>query len=540
MKLSIVTRIFAGYLLVLLLLGAMVVYCVVTMGRMGGEVTVAKEGLLPVSARLQKLSHELAQVGALLRKGGCEENIWLSHHLPEMRPYETLQSIGERLDELSNNPRLADTSRELFASVAGKISVLTGGDDLFSGLATRLSQDGIDIEIKSDRQFLAALIERFVFASVSTPPAERGESYETLRGALQQAIGALRKNVAGFEATCRFAINNAWSDTIKMEEDSVRVALYLGLAALVVIAAVAFLFHSWLRPLGKLRAFAQRISLGEYGHPPPVDSGDEIGELSRELAKMAHRLKEREEMIRSQSTELLRADRFSTIGKMSTQIAHEIRNPLNALGLKLELLEDSVEEAQGVLPPKAYSELKKAAVSGGKEIDRLREITDYYLKFAKFPKVEKEPVDLHMVLTDVVSFYEDEAREKGISIDRNIEKHLRTNADANLIRHAVANLLKNAIEAITDCDRKEADGVGRIAVKAWCEGGLIRLTIKDNGPGVPGDQVGRVFEPFYSTKRSGTGLGLTLVQQIVDEHGGAITCASTRGEGTVFKVSLPA
>jgi len=94
--------------------------------------------------------------------------------------------------------------------------------------------------------------------------------------------------------------------------------------------------------------------------------------------------------------------------------------------------------------------------------------------------------------------------------------------------------LKNAIDA--NSQRPEE---GTIALKAWKENQEVRITVKDNGPGIPAAEVNRVFEPFFSTKKSGTGLGLTLVQQIVNEHGGSIGCTSTQGEGTMFKLSIP-
>ena len=307
------------------------------------------------------------------------------------------------------------------------------------------------------------------------------------------------------------------------------------LAALVVIVAVFFLFLHWLRPLPKLRAFARRISHGDYDQPERTEFAGEIGDLARELTKMADRLREREEMVRNQARELVRAERFSTIGKMSSQIAHEVRNPLNALGLKLELLEERVDEASESLPPKTHAELSRAIAAAGKEIDRLREITDYYLRFAKFPQVEKEQVDISPMLADLLAFYEDEALRKGVRIVQEIERPLWAHADPDLLRHAVVNLLKNASEAIQGSER----GDGTISLKAWSEKPWVRIQVKDDGPGMDIESLELAFEPFFSNKRSGTGLGLTLVQQIVTEHGGEVTCSSQPGEGTVFRISLP-
>jgi len=347
-------------------------------------------------------------------------------------------------------------------------------------------------------------------------------------------VELLRRQVREFEATCNLAIHSAWSDSRAREVGTVRTALYLGLGALILTFLIPVLLFVWLRPLAELRRYARRIAAGDYGPSPPLAGGDEVGQLAQELGVMAQRLKEREEMIRKQAGELLRADRFSTIGKMSTQIAHEIRNPLNALGLKLELLEDSIEDASGDLAVDTRRTLQEAIRSSGKEIDRLREITDYYLKFAKFPQVEKEAVDLHTMLCDVVTLYEQEARSRGIVVERELEGPLKAHADPNLLRHAVANLLKNAMEATSGMPRE-----GRIVVRAFRDGQRVRISVKDNGPGIPPEQIASVFDPFFSTKESGTGLGLTLVQQVVQEHGGTVACSSEPGEGTVFKISLP-
>jgi len=533
MRLSLVTRVFAGFFLVLCLLGGVALYSVVTMDRMQHEVNIIKQGLLPASTRLHNLSQELGQVAALVANSSCEEVVWVAHRLPEMKPFDALTEIGRELDDLAASPHLSPRSRNLFTNASLQIEALLQGSNLLSGVATELnSTAGLTLPTESNPAIYEELISRYL---VSAAAAEmRGGTGRQVREAMRRATELLRKRVKGLEAGCNLALNSAWGNAQQREEDAVKVALYLGIAACVVVLAVLLLLLRWLKPLSTLRHMAQRIAAGDYSHPPPLYSGDEIGQLSQELAKMADRLKEREEMVRSQAQELVRADRFSTIGKMSTQIAHEIRNPLNALGLKLELLDDSVGEQKENLSAEAYRELTRSVEASGKEIDRLREITDYYLKFARFPEVEKERVELSMVVSDVVSFYQEEAQQKGVAIEREVERPLWARADPNLVRHALANLLKNSIEATSGGSEK-----GRIIVKAWRKGNAIKLTVKDNGPGIPAGKVQRVFEPFFTTKKSGTGLGLTLVQQIVDEHGGTIACTSAPGEGTTFNLSIP-
>lgn len=535
MRISLVTRVFIGFFTVFCLLSGVVVYSVLTMARMQSEVTLVKQGLVPVSARLAALHQELGQVSAVVDQSGCEETLWVNHMLPDFHPFATLQEVALASEELAAEEYLSPQSRELFTDVATGATSLMLGRGLIEKLAGDLQAAGIDVDLRNNLHFYRKLVEEFLSISAAVPVELPDARRARTRRSLSSATSYMERQVRAFGATANLAINSAWENAREREAQAVTWAFYLGILALIVTVVVLALLVFWLQPLRTLRTVAQRISTGDYDRPAPIRRGDEIGELSAELNKMAGRLKEREEMIRKQAEELLRADRFSTIGKMSTQIAHEIRNPLNALGLKLELLEESLDEARDSLPKETYEELRDATVSGGKEIDRLREITEYYLRFAKFPEVEKEQVDLHTVLMDVISFYEEEARRKGVTIVREIERPLRGRADPNLLRHAIANLLKNAIEAITS----DEPGEGRIHATAHRDGQRIRIAIRDNGPGFSPEQANRVFEPFYSTKKSGTGLGLTLVQQVVVEHGGTISCGSTPGEGTIFKLSIP-
>jgi len=527
MRVSLVTRVVVGYLLVLLMLGSLAVYSVQTMSEMRQEVVVVKHGLLPTSGQFQRLSRELSRLAAALARGTPKQTAWAAQNLADPSPFDGLDALRSRVDDLALNPRLPERTRLAFKAVSLRLSRLADSDSLCALAERRGFLVPPDV-IRSNRPVYFALTQRFEQAVGS------GQAKD-FAIALQAVLRGIIKELSGIEAAYNLAVNTAWGDTASREETTVTAAVVLGLVSLLVIVAVFVLFLKWLRPLSALKAVANRISRGEYDGGIRIRSRDEIGELSEELSSMAARLKEREEMIRKQASELVRADRFSTIGKMATQIAHEVRNPLNAMGLKLELLEETVEDVRRRLSHDEVKQIGDGVASIGREIDRLREITDYYLKFAKFPAVEKEAVDVSALLADVLGFYAEEAGQKGIVVEKELEKQLRAKLDPNLLRHAMTNLLKNAIEAL------DAAGAanGRIQVKAWREKDVVRISVKDNGPGIPPDLISRVFEPFFSTKRSGTGLGLTLVQQIVREHGGEISCTSAQGEGTVFRISLP-
>lgn len=512
MRISLGTRVFLAYLLVWGLLAGVAVYSLGSMESMRREVVQLRSEVFPAWGRLQRLVRDTSGAVGVLQKGTVQEVWWLAHSLGSWRPYKALEGIAENLRNLQDGEGLDPLALSRFGALSTDVE--------------RLLEEGWE-EAEALNQTLVAF-RNSLATGVSLEAWREG----SLRSELQIQLESLRDQLVPLEAAFDTAVDGVWSQVEDREGRAFRVALVLGGVALLVAVATAFLLVAWFRPLGRLRSFAQKVSVGDYNQPLEVRGSDEILDLAADLKSMAQRLKEREEMIKNQAKELVKADRFSTIGKMSTQIAHEIRNPLNAMGLKLELLEELMEEGEQDDERKA---MRSAVVAINKEIDRLREITDYYLKFAKFPRVEKEWVDISVVLTDIVTFYSEEARRKSIEVEMQLERPMRVHVDPNLIRHAVANLLKNAIEALHGQER----GARTISVRSWRDGAGIRLQIRDTGPGIPAEVVAHVFEPFFSTKKTGTGLGLTLVQQVLQEHAGEVRVTSEPGGGTTFVMWIP-
>lgn len=524
MKVSLGTRVFAAYFVLLILLGGVALFSLLSMEDMRREVQLLRQLAFPQSGRLQRLAADLGRVQTALQKGSGKDLLWLQHTLGEIRPFEVLADVQVSLHQLAASEELDTAVASDFGSLGDDVmEVLTG-----RGLASHQSEEGM-----TNRQAYELAAGGFLAALAS--PSGSTESWREWpsRRELLVLVSGLRDEVSRLDPAVSEVISDSWTHTTGREDQALTFAIILALASLIVVAVTILLFVIWFKPLLTLRKFAQKISVGDYNQPLDVKGSPEIMGLADELRSMAHKLREREEMIRNQAKELVKADRFSTIGKMSTQIAHEIRNPLNAMGLKLELLEEIVEEASG--NGRDNREIRDAVVAIGKEIDRLREITDYYLKFAKFPRVEKEHIDLSVVINDLVMFYRDEAKRKGIEVDLELDRQLRCQADPNLLRHAVANLLRNSIEAL---QQSQVVG-GRITFRAWRDEGCIRVQVKDNGPGIPKDAMDHIFEPFFSTKKTGTGLGLTLVHQVVKEHSGEVRASSEPGEGTVFTITIP-
>ncbi len=226
---------------------------------------------------------------------------------------------------------------------------------------------------------------------------------------------------------------------------------------------------------------------------------------------------------------LLQSERLATIGRMSAVVAHEIRNPLSSIGLNTELLEDEL----GDLPEISTEEARSILAAIAKEVERLTEVTDEYLRFARLPKPQKISEPLHGILNNLLQFMQGELDEAKIELVRKFDPQIGEVAlDANQLRQAFMNLFKNSTESMM-----EQGGV--LTVSTQRLSGLVEVRIDDTGRGIDAQSMEHIFDPFFSTRDAGTGLGLSLTQQIINEHGGNIRCESRPEQGTCFVVQLP-
>jgi signal transduction histidine kinase len=171
-----------------------------------------------------------------------------------------------------------------------------------------------------------------------------------------------------------------------------------------------------------------------------------------------------------------------------------------------------------------------AAIS--REVDRLNGVAEEYLRFARLPRPERGRQDLGEILGSLLDFLGPELQAARIEVQRDLGARLPpVRGDEGQLRAVFLNLLRNSREAMP--------GGGTVRVRtSWAEGAAV-AEVSDTGGGIPPDDLTRIFEPFYSTKQRGTGLGLAFTQQVVKEHGGAIRCESEVGRGTTFTVVLP-
>jgi PAS domain S-box-containing protein len=223
---------------------------------------------------------------------------------------------------------------------------------------------------------------------------------------------------------------------------------------------------------------------------------------------------------------LIRSERLAAIGRMSAHVTHEVRNPLSSIGLNAEMLEDWVRRQP---ESEDATQLCRAI---GREIDRLTELTDEYLRFARLPRPEVRPLDLEAFLASMAAFLGPDLRGAGIDVRVEVDPDATEAwADPDQLRQAVLNLARNAKEAMP------SGGTLTLATSPG-EDGATTVHVRDEGVGIPEEARERIFDPFYSTKLTGTGLGLALTQQIVQEHGGTLMLATEVNRGTDFGITL--
>ena len=228
--------------------------------------------------------------------------------------------------------------------------------------------------------------------------------------------------------------------------------------------------------------------------------------------------------IKALTEQLIRADRLAAMGELTAGVAHEVRNPLGVIRASVQLLEDAECDP---------ARISEAAAVVKQEIDRLDKVIKALLDFGRPSKPTFIVSSMEAVLEDVVLFTKRFATQSNVTIETDFAPNMPgVSADPDQLKQVFLNLVTNAVQVM-----EETGGTINISTKA--QGDFVEVQIQDDGPGIPPENLGRVFDPFFSTRDDGTGLGLTMVHRIVDDHGGHIEVESGP-EGTTFRVSLPA
>jgi two-component system, NtrC family, sensor kinase len=511
MKLSLATRIFLGYAVVLATFGAVSIFAVAEMHQNQGEIRLVSQGYL--------------------------------HLFKDTAALDTFHKNQEKDTERLFDEKNLDTRRALIRLARLYFPPLV---DQRLAAARQRVQEVRDFAPSSEGPFVDEVEQRFeeltrryaayqksadaVFTALEAPEQDSASIMKQMEE-LKTHESGLGREIRVLHASLENRIRERVTQAERRERRTGIAIIALSVLAIAVGLIATAVSARSLRPVRTLIEAVSRIGRGDYTAQLGVRGEDEIAVLAREFDAMARSLQEREAQLKEKQEALLRAEQLAAVGRISAQVAHEVRNPLSSIGLNVDLLDDAVNRASFETPEKAR-EVKDVLRSVHREIDRLTEITEDYLKMARLPNPSLAKESVNEVLCGVLDFSKEELERAQVTVVRELDPALpKTLADEGQLRQVFLNLLRNSREAMSDG--------GTLKVHSSVSNGHVQVVIQDTGRGMTDEVRRRIFEPFFSTKKGGNGLGLSVSRQILQAHGGSIDCESAEGRGTTFVIRLP-
>jgi signal transduction histidine kinase len=305
------------------------------------------------------------------------------------------------------------------------------------------------------------------------------------------------------------------------------------LAGMFVVVYLGFLFT---KPIDALVRAANRVAQGNLEVSLPVSGADEMARLAETFNHMVERLRENRQL----QERLNEAERTSLLGRLAATMAHEVRNSLNTFTLSA----DQIRAKHGGGDDQAARELQRYVAIIKDEVARLNHLVNNVLAGRQEPPA-LAPCDLRVTLQEAVAMVEKQAHAQCIHISKALpDQWPILQADAAQIKTCFLNILTNAIQAMPlggeiRISARTVSGNGSRPDAAARASGFFELRVADTGPGIPPEERERVFNPFFSTKTTGFGLGLAITRKIVEDHGGRIYVDAGSGPGTEMVVELP-
>jgi signal transduction histidine kinase len=334
----------------------------------------------------------------------------------------------------------------------------------------------------------------------------------------------------------------------KMRELETNSLLLTIVGILLTVFSGIFFVRSIERPIHQLTLGTEAVSKGDLNYRISVDSADEIGVLAIAFNKMTKDLKESQER-------LILSEKLASLGTMAAGMAHEIKNPLVSLRTFSQLLQQKWEDAE-------FREKFSQIVPN--EIERINKIAESLLKFGRPVKPELTRVNINSVLEEILTLFESECKKNGIQVTMKLAELPEIMGDSQQLSQAFVNIILNAIQAMeeakggemiiktdvgevvklgrptrTGVEKERGEMVWEAAEESPQPIPAVFVEISDSGPGIEPDKIRSLFDPFYTTKIKGTGMGLPITLRIIEEHKGSIKVKSQLGRGTSFIITLP-
>ena len=399
---------------------------------------------------------------------------------------------------------LADI-RSAFLSLDG--GTVTGAEQFRSGLLRV-----VDMLDSGSRQ-----IEAEVAADASPSAAmDRLEALEEVEAALiANAAAALEHETA---------LQKDHGDQLSaMLSSAVTVMTILGLLCTVgAVGGGVFIAERIAKPIRRLAYEAERLGQGDLGSLDRTTAGGEVGMLTGAIGKMVDDL-------HAAMDKMGRQQKLSALGQLAGTVGHDLRNPLAAIRTTLHTLRQTSQN-KGFGIERSLDRMERS-------VDRCNAIVSDLLDFTRAPDLHREPTALDDWLGELL---DEHKLGDGVALRREIACDVEALIDRDRFRRVMINLVDNAAQAMTSQGWSAPDGRElAVTVRAEAAGPHVRVAVADNGPGIGADSLAKIFEPLFTTKSSGVGLGLPIVRQIVEQHGGTIDVESRVDIGTTFTVFLP-
>ena len=320
--------------------------------------------------------------------------------------------------------------------------------------------------------------------------------------------------------------------TLNAEDFSgfIRLSLFRRIISALVILTIGTLMAlvlagHYTRPLEQVVRAAEKVAEGDFDHGErlPVERKDEIGKLARSFSDMIEKLRED----RGLSERLRRAEHLAGIGQVARSVAHEIKNPLNFISLSIDHMLDTYRPDDN-----EKGERFEYLVRNMKgEIQRISRFAESFLEYGRPIELRLSRTDIVAMLDSILELVQPRAVQEEIIIIRDYAGLPELAVDPELLRTCFLNLVLNAFDAMPHG--------GELRINVALQQGEIALVVSDTGSGIDPLQLEKIFEPYFTTKPQGVGLGLALTRKIIEEHGGRIHCETRAEVGCRFIVTLP-
>jgi signal transduction histidine kinase len=290
------------------------------------------------------------------------------------------------------------------------------------------------------------------------------------------------------------------------------------------IMLIIFLARRYTHPIQQLVHKVKMVAAGDLSVHVPVESSDEIGDLAASFNEMVEQLRQRKDL----EERLHEAEHLSRVGQLASGIAHEIRNPLNYISLAIDHLKDEIRTSSN----RSEEEIIRIADTIKEEVRKANYMVLNFMNYGRPLKLRRSVASYEDIVNRALTVLGDKLKEQQVSVRLEIPPDLPPiTCDQELLRNCLFNFITNAAQSMPDG--------GTVTVGATFADGMFRLTFRDEGAGIAEEDLEKIFQPYFTTKEAGIGLGLAITERIIKEHGGEIVVVSSPGAGTTFTVQLP-